>query len=178
MANKREWIIGLACLAMGVLGGWLAAQNRAIPIAPAVPATAPIDSVSKFFSGFDPLPLAEAVSARSRSKNEIAMASSSVSGGGLRWGERWFTAVWLNRGELRDDLAASLELRLDEALAAANLTCANPVSGRWEMSGKLGSVYATTRSYTGLKDSGRLRAWLAMGESDGPVTLLITINEP
>jgi hypothetical protein len=98
--------------------------------------------------------------------------------GGRTWGERWFTAGWQSRGEPREDLAASLESRLDEALAASNMTCANPVSGRWYMSGKLGSVYATTRSCTGLNDSGRLRAWLAMGENEGPVMLLITINEP
>lgn len=178
MADKRVWVIGLLCLVAGLVAGWLTTGGPAVLTGSTPPGTAPTDAPSALFSGFDPLPLVEAVSARSRARQELVTASASVSGGGLRWGQRWFSACWESRGEPREDAAKSLESQLDNALASAGVECANPTIGHWQIQGKPGAVYLVERRYSDQIHSGRLRAWLAMGERDGQVTLILTIDEP
>lgn len=177
MAHTRVWVIGLACLVTGLLVGRLTVGGRSLPGSSASLA-APTESPSALFAGFDPLSLAEAVSARSRSQHEIFTASASMSGGGLRWGERWFTACWESGEQSRDDVVTSLETHIDAAISEAGMHCPNPVAGQWQLSSKLGAVYLTERRYSDRKHSGRLRAWLATEERGGQITMIVTLDEP
>jgi hypothetical protein len=173
----RIWAIGLVCLIVGTGVGTLVVRPEVLSIRKTAVSTPP-DSPSTFFSELDLVELAETASGRARSKNEIATASASVSGGGLRWGERWFAACWENQATPREDIAGSLESALDKALAEADVRCANPVAGQWQLSGKLGSVFLVERRYHGNSHSGRLRAWLTMGDQDNQANLFVTVDEP